>query len=141
MAMTISNGNKAQAEINMIPLIDILLVLLIIFMVITPIRSVGLDALIPQEPDTPIVNRADHRAVVVQIDRDLALRINHEAVSESQLAARLMDIFKTRAERVIFVQADADVEFQHVARAMDVARNAGIDKVGLLGTMDSTPAI
>lgn len=131
--MTLGNTKGAKADMNVTPLIDVLLVLLIIFMVITPLRPVGLNALVPQpSPETPEIAGPD-RTVVVQIDRNLAITINSEPTDIERLGSRLAEIFKSRAEKAVFVKADSGIEFQHVAKAIDIARGAGIDRIGLLG--------
>ena len=121
------------SDINMIPLIDVLLVLLIIFMVITPLTPKGLEALIPQPapPGAPPPSGPD-RTVVIIVNRDRSMQLNTEPVSEDRLAERLLEVFKTRAERVCFVKGDPDLEFQYVARAIDIAKGAQLDKVGLM---------
>jgi biopolymer transport protein ExbD len=114
-------------------MIDILLVLLIIFMAISPQKPKGLEALAPQPPPpNQPPNPADDRTVVIQIDKDHHWKINQEDITEDKLEDRLIDIFKTRQERVVFVKGDPDLEFQWVARAIDHAHGAGIDKVGLM---------
>ena len=118
---------------NIVPMIDILLVLLIIFMVITPLTPKGLEALIPQPPPPGQQQvTSDVRTVVIVIKADHSMMINNDPVTVDTLGDRLFDIFKTRAERVVFVQAAPELEFQAVAQAIDIAKGAAIDKVGLM---------
>src|SRR5271154_5236482 len=116
---------------NVVPLIDILLVLLIIFLVISPAKSNGLETLVPQPsnlpPSKPVPN-----LVVVQVLDGSALRINQEATTWDALESRLTDIFKTRAERVAFIRGDNGVPFEQVAKAIDIMHSANIDHVGLM---------
>ena len=133
MSMAVGGSDGPKAEINMTPLIDVLLVLLIIFMVITPLTPKGLETLVPQPPPpgTP-PSKADDRTVVIIIEKNGTMKINTEETTEANLGPRLEEIFKTRAERVVFVKGDPDIEYQFVARAIDTAKGVGIDKVGLM---------
>jgi biopolymer transport protein TolR len=133
MAMAVGGAKGAISSINMTPMIDVLLVLIIIFMVITPLTPKGLEALIPQPPPpNQQQQQSDQRTVVISINKDKSMMINQESTTEATLGARLEEIFKTRAERVVFVKGDPDLEFQYVAKAIDIAHGAGIDKVGLM---------
>lgn len=138
MAMTTGgSGGGPSADINVTPLIDVLLVLLIIFMVITPLTPKGLDALVPQPPPPHQPETNTDRTVVVQVlgaaGEKPRLKINQDDVSWDDLQQRLTDIFKTRAERVMFVKGDPDVEFQNVATVIDIAHGTQVvDRVGLI---------
>ncbi len=138
MGMTTGGGGGQNAEINVTPLIDVLLVLLIIFMVITPLTPKGLDALVPQPPPPNAPKNQDtSRTIVVQlIDRGPgqapAVKINQEDATWDTLQGRLTDIFKTRAEKVMFVKGDNNIPFADVANVIDIAHSAGVDKVGLI---------
>lgn len=133
MSMAVGGSGGLKADINMTPMIDVLLVLIIIFMVITPLTPKGLETLVPQPPPPGVqANVQDQRTVVIVINKDKTMLINTEVTDEAKLGARLEEIFKTRAERVVFVKGDPDLEFQYVAKAIDIAKGAGIDKVGLM---------
>jgi biopolymer transport protein ExbD len=116
---------------NVVPLIDILLVLLVIFMII-PVHQMGEDALIPRSSTTPTEPPPPEGVVVVQVLADGALRINQEPVNWDRLGSRLEDVFKSRARRVAFIRGDGPVEFGVVASVIDVMHTVGIASVGLL---------
>ncbi|HKW61351.1 MAG TPA: biopolymer transporter ExbD [Candidatus Acidoferrum sp.] len=126
-------GHGALATPNVVPLIDILLVLIIIFMVITPHVPNGLDALVPQpNPNQKNDVEMENKTVVVQVAMNGKLKINQEDTTWDGLGPRMETIFKERAEKIAFVKGDNDVLFMDVARAIDIMRGAGIDKIGLI---------
>ena len=134
MGMSVGDSKGGSiAEMNVVPLIDILLVLLIIFMVITPLTPKGLDTLVPQpNPNQQQNQDLENKTVVVQITKDGKIKINNEDSSWSGLGPRMEQIFKERADKIAFVKGDNDVMFQEVARAIDIMRASGIDKIGLI---------
>ena len=133
MAMAVGGAGGMNASINMTPLIDVLLVLLIIFMVINPPDPKGLEALVPQpNPNQQAQPPDSSRTIVIQIDAAKQLKINQESVTKDTLGPRLEEIFKTRAERVAFVKGDPTLEFREVAKVIDIAKGANIEKVGLI---------
>ena len=113
-----------------------LLVLLIIFMVIVPVTPKGLDALVPQPPKTPQNNPPDTRTIVVSVlhttGPKAAYKINQDDVAKGDLLARLTSIYANRAERIMFIKGDDDVNFSQVADVIDIGHSAGVDHVGLI---------
>ncbi|HEY6971820.1 MAG TPA: biopolymer transporter ExbD [Candidatus Angelobacter sp.] len=137
MAMTLGSRGGASSEINVTPMIDVLLVLLIIFMVVFPHKSTGEQALIPQrtnEPDPKV-----EETVVIQLKQApdgqrASLSINKEQIGWDKVASRLQEIFSTRMNKVAFVKGDPEIEFQQIAEIIDITHHAGVTRVGLLGT-------
>jgi len=138
MAMSMAGGGASGPQMNVTPLIDVLLVLIIIFMVIvTQSKTKGLEAQVPQPPAENSAPPPE-RTIVVQLREASGkgeppeVKINSEAVSWAELEPRLFDIFKQRAEKVLFVEGDDAVEFRFVADVISDARTAGVDRVGLM---------
>jgi biopolymer transport protein ExbD len=135
--MMVGARSTRSSEINVTPLIDVLLVLLIIFMVILPEHKMGEKTLIPQPrpesaakpPESPIVIQLNS----VDASKPPILKINREEVSWDRLEARLKDVYKQREDKVAFVKGDPDVEFEYVAEAVDITHRAGADRIGLMG--------
>jgi biopolymer transport protein TolR len=133
MAMTAGRGGGAQSDINVTPLVDVVLVLLIIFMVVTPLLQVNLDAQIPEKPTGPPPPPSDLPQVVISVKRD-GIYLNVDKVTEEQLSQRLTDMMKGRkaADKTAFVSGEDALAFDSVIRVMDIARGAGVDKVGII---------
>jgi biopolymer transport protein ExbD len=128
--MQVGGKRGLTVDMNVVPLIDILLVMLVIFMII-PHYSDGLDAYLPQPATDSQPPQPDPGVVVVQIQQDGSLRINEEPVSWDRLSPRLEEVFKERARRIAFIRGEAPVEFATVARVVDVMRELDLS-VGLL---------
>lgn len=146
--MAFSGGGPSNPEINITPLIDVLLVLIIIFIVIDVTQSPkrqGLDAEIPEQQQNSKAAPMPERTIVLQIladgnDQPPVMQINTEEVSWDALKARLLGIYKTRAEKVAFVQGDKEIDFDWIAQVIDVAHEAGVGRIGLITTEPSQVA-
>ncbi len=134
MAMAVGGGKQGVVvDMNVTPLIDVLLVLIITFMLIVPLTPKGLDALVPQpNPNAKPSEEVISRTIVVSIDAARQVKINQDPVDIRMLGSRLEDIFKTRNERVMFVKGDPTLPFSEVAQVIDIAKGAGIDRIGLI---------
>jgi biopolymer transport protein TolR len=136
MAMTTGGPAGSMSEINVTPMIDILLVLLIIFMVIVPVTPKGLEALVPQPPKNPQQQQNNDRTIVVQVlyrpGQAPAYKINETDVNHSELLSKLQEIYANRAERIMFVKGDDDVNFAYIADVIDIGRAANVDHIGLM---------
>jgi len=135
--MTTGGGGGYSSDINVTPMIDILLVLLIIFMVIVPTVPHGLDALVPQPPKNPQQQQQPNdRTIVVQViyraGATPTYKINETDVAKNDLLPKLTEIYANRAERVMFVKGDDNLDFRYVADVIDIGRSANVDHIGLM---------
>ncbi|HXC95290.1 MAG TPA: biopolymer transporter ExbD [Edaphobacter sp.] len=136
MGMGGGSTGGAVSEINVTPLIDVLLVLLIIFMVIVPVTPRGLETLVPQPPKDHKEEPQNDRTIVVQVQSNgaaaPAYKINETAFNKTDLEPKLAEIFATRQEKVMFVKGDKDLDFSKVAEVIDFGHQAGVDNIGLI---------
>jgi len=134
MAMSIESqrGEGHRARINVTPLIDVLLVLLIIFMVITPTVSVGLDAAVPQPADSAKAATPPDNPIIATVHADRTVLLNQEPVALDDLGGRLVSALDRSADHVLFLRADKNLDFAQVAEVIDIAKGAGMDRVALM---------
>ncbi|MBI4820949.1 MAG: biopolymer transporter ExbD [Deltaproteobacteria bacterium] len=133
MAMSVgSSSGKVRAEINITPLVDVVLVLLIIFMVMTPIFLRQLDLDVPEKADSSTPPEVGADQLVLRIAASGTLELNHEPVEEDALKQRLEAAFATRREKVLFFDADDEAEYERVVHALDMARGAGAKVLGFV---------
>lgn len=133
--MSMSTGSRGgpSHDINVTPLIDVMLVLIIIFMVIQPLHPSGLKALVPQPNHEKNNQPQDNRTIVVQVLDGRVVKINDQTVTWETLGAQLNAIYKTRAQKVMFVKGDDDIPFTSIARAIDIAK--GVDPSIMVGIL------
>jgi biopolymer transport protein TolR len=132
MSMNVGSGKKSMSDINITPYIDILLVLLIIFMVITPVRQMDLDVKVPQqqEAEAPQPQAAD--VIVVSIGESAQIAINQEQVSIANLGRELQKIYSARSNKNMFVSASPRLPYGDIVRIIDIAKGAGVGEIGLI---------
>ncbi len=131
MSMSVGSGGGPKSDINITPLVDVLLVLLIIFMVITPILQKGFSTQVPQKAET--TSSAPSTAIVLQIDANGNMAINKQPVTMADLGEKLGAIYATRADKILFVDAEDKATYDMVVKALDVARGPGrVETIGFV---------
>ena len=130
MPFSTPGNGRPKAEINVTPMIDVLLVLLIIFMVILPSSSIGLKARVAQTSSES--GSAESDAILITVNGAGGIHLNEEAVAAKDVPARLAEVFLTSRNAPVFVRADPDLTFEPVAQVIDLARGAGFERVGLM---------
>ena len=131
--MSVDIGAKQKSEPNVVPLCDILLVLLIIFMVITPVMQKGIDVKLPETQQAGEGGGAqDSRGIVLTLESDNTVKINQEPVDINLLEKTLADLYQTRTDKTIFIRADETLYYKDVLRIIDIAKGAGIDVLGVI---------
>jgi biopolymer transport protein TolR len=132
MSMNVSSNKGAMANINITPYIDILLVLLIIFMVITPIRQMDLDVKVPQNTPPELNAPVDPSVIVISVGDAAQIAINGEAQTIDRLGAKLLEIYKARSNKNMFISASAKLPYGDVVKIIDIAKGAGVGDIGLI---------
>jgi len=127
--MTLGLPGRVRAEMNLTPMIDVLLVLIIIFMLITPTTSHGLEALVPQPSQSNAPARSE---IVVTVRSDGTVQLNRESMDLRTLESRLSVLFRNGANQTIFMRGDRNLEFARIAHVIDLARGVGVYRVGLM---------
>lgn len=130
MAMSTGGSGGLTNDINVTPMIDVLLVLLIIFMLVVPMARKAIDVQLPDPTPTNAPATPSTDQIVLSVNKDGSYAINKEAVTKERLAARLKEIYDPRPDKIIFVNGDPKVKYQDVIFAMDVARGAGVKVIG-----------
>jgi len=134
MSMAVASKKGPKSDINITPYIDILLVLLIIFMVITPVRQMDLDVKVPQSQEGGDQSKAviDPSIIVVSVSDAMVIAINNDQTDIGSLGMRLQDIYRARANKNMFISAGAKLPYGDVVKIIDIAKGAGVGDIGLI---------
>lgn len=130
MGAEVGGSTSSKSEPNVVPLCDILLVLLIIFMVITPVAQKGIDIQLPEQSGGG--SGSDKSGIVLTLEKDLSLMINQEPIALDMLESRLKDLYIRRTDKTIFIRADKSVVYRDVLRIIDIAKGSGIEVLGVV---------
>jgi biopolymer transport protein ExbD len=131
MGMTASGTGGHKADINVTPMIDVLLVLLIIFMLVAPVAPKGLEALVPQPPREPDLGPRP-QDIVISVAPNGVVELNQERMDATELRTRLARIFEVRGDAVVFVRGEGGLDFHEIAQVIDLARGVGLTRVALM---------
>jgi len=132
MSVDVGGSTAAKSEPNVVPLCDILLVLLIIFMVITPVAQKGIDIQLPEQSNPDDTTVTPKGGVVLTLERDESVKLNQEIVPADLLETKLIELYQRRTDKTIFIRADKSVQYKKVLRIIDIAKGAGIEVLGVM---------
>ncbi len=132
MSVDVGGAKKTMSEPNVVPLCDILLVLLIIFMVITPTLQKGIDVRLPETVSGGTGGGETANVIILTLEKDLSLKINAEPIDINMLETRLREIYQTRQDKTIFIRADESTAYKDVLKIIDMAKGAGIEVLGVI---------
>ena len=132
MSMAVGSGSGPKSEINVTPLVDVVLVLLIIFMVVTPLLQKGFDMEIPKETQAEVILDPTSIQLILTIKADSTMFLNKDEVNRNNLVEEVSKAITGRKQKVVFIQADGDLDYGYVIMLMDLVRQAGVEQVALV---------
>jgi len=143
MGVDVGGSNKAKSDPNVVPLCDILLVLLIIFMVITPAMQKGIDIKLPETAQEDTFTGTPGTTITLTIERDGSIKLNQDPIDLHFLEGRLRDIYQARQDKTAFIRADENTQYKEVLKIIDIAKGAGAEVLGVITerykTYEETP--